>query len=71
MSSFGILMFIFGLCVFLAGLYMYTGHKFSLVLWRAPFKGMSISGWKQVGKWTMLASIFIFLISILGVIFRL
>ena len=70
MSGFCILMFIFAMCVLLVGLYMFTGHEFSLVSWRAPFQGIGKSGWKNIGKWTMITSIFIFIIAIIGLIFN-
>lgn len=70
MSGFSVLMFIFATCVLLIGLYMFTGHEFKLVSWRAPFKGIGKSGWKNVGKWTMIASIFIFVIAIIEGIFN-
>lgn len=70
MSGFSILMFIFAICVLLAGLYMYTGRELSLVSWKAPFKGIGKSGWKNIGKWTMISSIFIFIIAIIGWIFN-
>lgn len=70
MSEFGILIFIFGVCVLLVGLYMFAGHEFSLVSWRAPFKGIGKSSWRTIGKWTMIFSIFIFTIAIIAFIFN-
>ena len=68
-----LLFLIFGICVFLAGLYMFLGHKIDMLAWRAAFKGLTIEGWKNVGKWTMVSSIFIFIIAfiilILDVVF--
>jgi len=58
-------MFIFATCVLLIGLYMFAGHEFKLVSWRVPFKDIGESGWKTVGKWTMITSIFIFIIAII------
>ena len=68
MSGFSFLMFIFGICVLLVGLYMFTGHEFSLVSWRAPFKNLKEDEWKNIGKWTMLSSVFIFIIAIIVLI---
>ena len=70
MSGFGILMLIFGVCVLLTGLYMFTGHKIGLLEWRVAFKNLSIDEWKNIGKWTMVASIFIFILAILGLVFN-
>lgn len=69
MNGFSTLFFIFGFCVLLTGLYMYRGHKLELIAWKAAFKGLNKDGWKNVGKWTMISSIIIFLIAIIGLIF--
>ena len=70
MSGFAILMFIFAGCVFLMGLYMFTGHKVGLLEGRVAFNNLKISEWKNIGKWTMISSIFIFIIAIIGLIFN-
>ena len=70
MSSFAILFFIFATCVLLAGLYMYTGHKIEILAWKAAFKNHKKDEWKNIGKWTMINSIPIFLIAIIGWIFN-
>lgn len=70
MSGFAILMFIFGGCTFLVGLYMATGHKVGMLAWRAGFKGLTREGWKKVGWGTLIASGVIFLIAIVGWIFN-
>lgn len=69
MYGFSILMFIFFLGVFISGLYLYTGHKSELLLWKSNVKKMSIDEVKNVGKWTMISSIFILLLSIIGLLF--
>lgn len=66
MNGFSMLMFIFGLCVFLTGLYMYTGHKIELLTGRPAFKNLSKKEWKNIGKYTILTSIIIFIIAALG-----
>ena len=66
MNGFSILMFIFGLSVLLTGLYMYNGHKVELLTMRAAFRNLSKNEWKNIGKWTMIASILIFIIAIVG-----
>ena len=70
MSGFGILMLIFACMLFLVGLYMFTGHKLSVIAWKAAYKGLTIEGWKKVGKYTMIVSIFIFILGIIGIIFN-
>ena len=69
MSGFSILFLIFGTCVLLTGLYMYKGHKLEIFTWRPAFKNLDIDGWKNVGKWTMISSLIIFILAILGIIF--
>ena len=70
MSGFSILMFIFGTCVLLTGLYMYTGHKVEILTYRAAFRNLSKSEWKNIGKGAMISSIIIFAIAIIGWIFN-
>ncbi len=70
MNGFSILMFIFGICVLLVGLYMFNGHKIGMLAWRAPFIGVDKDGWKKIGKYTMIASIIIFLLAIIGLVFN-
>ncbi len=70
MNGFSVLMFIFGLLVFLAGLYLYTGHKNELLLWRVQdINKISMKEVKEIGKWTMISSIIQFTLAILGLIF--
>ncbi len=44
---------------------MYTGHKIDILTGRVAFKNLNKSEWKNIGKWTMITSISIFLIAIL------
>ena len=69
MSYFGIFMLIFAVCVLLVGLYVFNGHKISLLEWRVAFRNLNKSEWKNIGKWTMISSIFIFLIAIIALVF--
>ena len=69
MSNFGILMLIFATMVLLTGLYMFTGHKLGLLELKAAFKNVNIDGWKKIGKYTMIVSIFIYIIGIVAIIF--
>ncbi len=66
MNGFSILFFIFGICVFLVGLYAFTGHELSIMTYRVAFRNLNKEQWKNIGKWTMIASIFIFVIAIIG-----
>ena len=66
MNGFSILFFIFGICVFLVGLYAFTGHELSIMTYRAAFRNLNKEQWKNIGKWTMIASIFIFVIAVIG-----
>ena len=70
MSNFGILMLIFASMVLLIGFYMFRGHKVGALAWRAAYKNATISDWKKIGKWTMISSIFIYIIAIIGFIFN-
>lgn len=66
----GIFILIFGFCVLLSGLYMYSGegHSISALSWRAPYKNLNKKGWKNIGKWTMIVSLFIMLIGVILII---
>ncbi len=66
MSGFSILFFIFATCTLLVGLYMFTGHKLEIMTYRAAFKNLSKSEWKNIGKWTMISSILIYIIAVIG-----
>ena len=66
LNSLAILMFIFASCVLLVGLYMYKGHKLSIMEWRVGFRNLSKDEWINIGKWTMISSIFIFLFAIVA-----
>ena len=72
MSNFSIFMFIFATCVFLIGLYMFSGsgHKLEIMTYRAAFKNLTKSEWKNIGKWTMISSLIIYIIAIIGWIFN-
>ena len=70
MNGFSILMFIFATLVLLVGLYMYTGHKLDILTGRAVFQNLSKEEWINIGKYTSIVSIFIYLLGILGIIFN-
>lgn len=71
MSGLTIIMFIFGLLIFLAGLYVYTGHKNSVLLWKCHnINKLSKKDLKTIGKWTMISSIIPFILSIIGLFIK-
>ena len=70
MSPFSILFFIFGTLVLILGIYMYRGNELKAISWKAAFKGVNKAGWKNIGKWTIIASIIIYIIAIIGWIFN-
>ena len=65
MKEFGILLFMFSALVLLTGLYMFKGHKIGILTGRAAYKNLSKEEWKNIGKYTMITSIFIFIIAII------
>ena len=70
MNGFSILMIIFGILIFLCGLYLFTGHKNEVLLWKVhDIKKLNIEETKNVGKWTMISSIIPFIIALLAFIF--
>lgn len=63
-------MIIFASVLLLTGLYMFTGHKLGIFDYRPAFKNLTISDWKKIGKYTIIVSIFIYLIGLLGIVFN-
>ena len=70
MGGFSILMLIFGIAIFLTGLYMYTGHKLGIMTYRAAFRNLTKSEWKNIGKWTVVSSLIPIILAILGIVFK-
>ena len=70
MSGFGILMILFASALLLVGLYMYTGHKLGIFEYRVAFRNLKIEDWKKIGKYTMIVSIFVYIIGVLGILFH-
>ena len=67
MNGFSCLMFIFSFLIFLAGLYLYTGHKNEVLLWKVhDIKKFTIEQTKNVGKWTIIVSIIPLILAIIG-----
>ena len=65
MKEFGILMIIFASLVLLSGIYMFTGHKIEILTERVAYKNLSKDEWKNIGKYTMITSIFLFIVALL------
>lgn len=67
MNGLSILMFIFAFLIFIAGLWIYTGHRSELLLWKADFyKTATDEQIKAVGKWTMIVSIIPIIIALIA-----
>lgn len=66
MNGFSILMFIFSISIFLTGLYIYKGHKISILFWRACYKNLTKKELKNIGKCTMITSIIPLILAIIG-----
>ena len=63
MNGASIFFFIVGTCVLATGIYMYTGHEIGILKGRPAFKDLVIEQWKNIGKYTMIASVAIYLIA--------
>ena len=70
MSGFGIFMLIFATCLLLVGLYMATGHELGIMKLRPAFKNLNKSEWKNIGKWVLIVSVFIYMLGIIAIIFN-
>lgn len=69
MNGFSIFMFIFGILIFIAGVYVYTGHNNELLLWKGYNKNRTKEELKVIGKWVMIISLIPLILAILGTIF--
>ncbi|MBR2588053.1 MAG: hypothetical protein IKF82_06115 [Bacilli bacterium] len=70
MSGFGILMIIFSSAILLVGIYMFSGHKIGILEGRVAFKNLTIDEWKKIGKYTIIVSIFVFMLGLIGLVFH-
>ena len=67
MNGFSTLMFIFAALIFIAGLYLYTGHKNEVLLWKVhDIKKFTIEETKNVGKWTIIVGFIPLILAIIG-----
>jgi len=66
MIGLAIFIIIFGLMDFLAGLYLFTGHKSELLLWKVHnVKKMTLNEVKKIGSWTMIIGLTIVIVGII------
>ena len=70
MVPFSIFMIIFGILIFLAGLYIYKGHNSELLLWKGYNKNATKEELKNTGMWVMISSLVPFVLAILGIVFN-
>ena len=70
MVPFSIFMIIFGLLIFIAGLYIYNGHNSELLLWKGYNKNATKEELKNTGMWVMISSLVPFVLAILGIVFN-
>lgn len=70
MQNFGILFIIFGIGVFLMGLYFYTGHFNKELFWRAMWKNITKTQIIKVGRATIGVSLSITLTGISALFFE-
>ena len=70
MQNFGILFIVFGIGVFLMGIYFYTGHFNKKIFWRAMWKNMTKPKIINVGRATIGVSIPIILTGISSLFFE-
>ena len=67
MNGFSCLMFIFAGLIFIAGIYLYTGHKSELLLWKVhDIKKFTKEETKNVGKWTIIVGFIPLILAIIG-----
>lgn len=70
MNPLSIFMFIFSVCIFIAGLWLFTGHKNEVLLWKVhDIKNFPMEKVKNIGKWTMIVSIVPLILGIIAMIF--
>ena len=69
MNGFSCLMFIFSFLIFIAGVYLFTGHKNEVLLWKVhDIDKFTKEETKNVGKWTIIASVVPLVMAIIGLI---
>jgi hypothetical protein len=48
---------------------MYKGNEIGILTGRASFSSLDEKGWSNIGKWTMIVSLIIFLIAFSAIMF--
>ena len=72
MNGLAIFMIIFGILIFLCGLYLYQGKNgdfTQLLLWKTHKDKYTKEELQSAGKWTMIVSLIPIIIAILSIIF--
>ena len=69
MNGFACFMLIFAILIFIAGIYIYTGHNSEVLIWKGYNKNATKEELKNIGKWTMIVGLIPLILSILGFIF--
>ena len=69
MNGFACFMLIFAIGIFIAGIYIYTGHKSEVLIWKGYNKNATTKDLEKIGKWTMIVGLIPLILSILGFIF--
>ena len=66
MNGFSVFMFIFGLLLYAAGIYIYTGHNSELLIWKGYNKNATKEELKNIGKWVIIVGSIPIILAILG-----
>ena len=69
MNGFACFMLIFAILIFIAGIYIYTGHNSEVLIWKGYNKNATKKELENIGKWTMIVGLIPLILSILGFIF--
>lgn len=66
MNGFSVFMFIFGFLLYVAGIYIYTGHNSELLIWKGYNKNATKEELKNIGKWVIIVGSIPIILAILG-----
>ena len=68
MNGFSVFMFLFGFLLYLAGIYIYTGHNSELLIWKGYNKTATKEELKNIGKWVMIVGTIPIVLAILALL---
>ena len=68
MNGFSVFMFLFGFLLYLAGIYIYTGHNSELLIWKGYNKNATKEELKNIGKWVMIVGTIPIVLAILALL---